>query len=95
MAVTKPEAIEAFYAAPSAATARALARCYVVELLARGYTEAKAQAEIFMGMSGPRDPGYCISHGSIRVPGLGELGRWRFAELAEEAERGDVQGSLF
>lgn len=76
-------------------TARAAARRYVAELEQRGYTAAKADAEVHMGKAAPCEPGYTISHGWISVPAIAPAGRWRFAELSQENAYVARQGDLF
>lgn len=71
-------------------THRAAALRYVRELLARGYTPERGEAETFIGRGSPGEPGYDIRHGVIRVPMLtGE--EFRFRTLAEVIAAGQQE----
>lgn len=76
--------------------AREIAKGYVRDLLARGYSAEQANAEACSGFSGPGQAGYEIRHGKITVPALGQP-KWTFsfAQLATEIEQGNGQMMLF
>lgn len=72
---------------------RGLAKRYVGQLIERGYREQDAKEEISMGMGGPNEPGYEISHGKITVPMLNGH-TFNFTDLSQELRRGE-QMELF
>lgn len=75
---------------------------YVTRLMERGYTQAKADAEAYMGAAAPREPGWMISHGVLWVGDAQwdrlnkkHPGRFKFSEVLRVMEGVEpVQTSL-
>lgn len=70
-----------------ASMSRELAKHYVAQLLARGYTAEDAQAQAHTGVWNPDGTGYNLSHGKIECPPFSRQ-FFSFEELAEECARG-------
>jgi hypothetical protein len=71
-----------------------MAKRYVRELRARGYTVEDACSETHTGVWEAGGGGYHISHGKIECPPFSKQ-VFSFEELARELERGWEQLSLF
>jgi hypothetical protein len=73
---------------------RQLAKRYVAQFLARGYTLQEASEEAHSGVWEAGGGGYHISHGKIECPPFSKQ-VFSFEELAKELERDRQQPSLF
>ncbi len=72
----------------SESEARNYALTWVRRMADKGYDSACAKKEIFMGQSGPGEPGYIIRCGKITVPmSSGPSFTFRFEELEKMIEQ--------